>query len=111
MPDENPIEFTKREQFVLNYFGSPELSGSLRAFLYDIAIGLASIACIVKFATSAEVAYGFIGYALVAGRLFYLVVEGSRWSRDYRSIFAKYDAKLRELTEAQKRKDTGRDVA
>ena len=71
---------------------------------YDIAVGLASIACIVMFVIKEDTAYAFVGYALVAGRLYYLVVEGCRWGRDYRSIFAKYEAKLQILTEAQKKK-------
>jgi len=48
--------------------------------------------------------FGFAGYMLLLGRLYYLVAEGGRWSKDFQSIFAKYDAKLSALTEAQKRK-------
>jgi hypothetical protein len=110
MPDTDPNEFTDREKFILSYYRSAELSSSRRVALYDVAIGLASMVCLVMFVTKEEMAYGFIGYALVVGRLFYLAVEGGRWSRDFRSIFAKYDARLKALTEAQKQKENGDDV-
>ncbi|MBE7501825.1 MAG: hypothetical protein HS113_16280 [Verrucomicrobiales bacterium] len=103
MPDTDPNEFTEREKFILSYYRSAELSGSRRVALYDIAIGLMSIACIVTFLAKDETGFGFVGYALVIGRLFYLVVEGGRWNRDFRSIFTKYDAKLRAMAEAQRR--------
>ena len=109
MPNTDPNEFTEREKFILSYYRS-ELSSSRRAVFYDIAIGLASIACIVIFLAKEEMAYGFVGYALGVGRLFYLVVEGGRWSRDFRSIFAKYDSKLKALTDAQKKKESGNDA-
>ncbi len=107
MADTDPNEFTEREKFILSYYRATELSGSRRTAFYDIAIGLASIACIVMFVVNQEMGYGFVGYALVMGRLYYLVVEGGRWSRDFRSIFAKYEAKLKALTEAQKSKEGG----
>lgn len=110
MPDQDPNEFTEREKFLLSYYRSPELSNSPRVVFFDLAIGLASIACIAKFVMSEEMAFGFIGYALVLGRLCYLIIEGGRWSRDLCSIFTKYDAKLRELTEAQREKDHEPDV-
>ena len=109
MPDTDPNEFTEREKFILSYYRS-ELSGSRRAGFYDIAIGLVSIACIVMFLAKEEMGYGFVGYALIVGRLFYLVVEGGRWTRDFRSIFDKYDAKLKALTDAQKKKESKDDV-
>ena len=47
----------------------------------------------------------FVGYMLLLGRLYYLVTEGGRWTKDFQSIFAKYDAKLKALTEAQNDKE------
>jgi hypothetical protein len=103
MADTDPNEFTEREKFILSYYRSAELSGSRRWAFYDIVVGLTSIACMAMFVIKDDTAYAFVGYALVAGRLYYLVVEGNRWVRDFRSIFAKYDAKLKFLTEAQKK--------
>ncbi len=108
MPDQPPIEFTDREKFIVSYYRSAELSRSRRFALYDVATGVASLACIVLFLVNDEAADGFVGYALIAGRLFYLVVEGGRWNADFHSIFTKYDARIKELSDARKREDADR---
>lgn len=106
MPEPDLVEFTQREKFIVSYFRS-ELPDSRRPLFWDIAIVLASLVCVMMFVTKEEMAYGFVAYALIIGRLGHIVVEGGRWTRDMRSIFAKYDAKIRELTEAQKEKGSG----
>jgi hypothetical protein len=110
MPDKDPIEFTEREKFILSYFRDRQLSGSRRLLGYDVAIVLVSITCVVLAVTREDAVLGFVAYLLLLGRLCYLVVESARWAKYYHSIFAKYDAKLKELTEAQKRKESGDDV-
>ena len=110
MPDTGPNEFTEREKFVLSFYRDRQLSSSRRLLGYDLIIALASIACVILAVTRDEVAFGLSGYVLLLGRLYYLVVEGGRWTKDFQSIFAKYDAKLKELSEAQKRKESGDDV-
>jgi hypothetical protein len=110
MPEGDPNDFTEREKFILNYYRSPELSGSRRRMSYDLMIAVASIGCIIYAAVRQEVAFGFVGYMLLLGRLYYLVVEGGRWTQDFQSIFRKYDAKLKALTDAQKRRESGDDV-
>lgn len=107
MPDTDPNEFTDRENFVLSYYRSVELSGSRGVPFFDITLGLASVACVVMAVMKEEMAFGFIGYMLVLGRLYYLVIDGSRWGRDFRSIFAKYDAKLKAMPAVAKRESGG----
>jgi hypothetical protein len=111
MSEQDPNEFTDREKFILSYYRSAELSGSRRVSFHDLTIASVSVACIVLFYVGGESAYGFVGYALLLGRLIYLVVEGGRWSRDFRSIFAKYDAKLKALAEGRSRKQDGDEAA
>jgi hypothetical protein len=101
MPEANPIEFTDREKYILSYYRAADVSGSSRVSLYDLAFLLASVVCMALFLSGGETAYSFVGYALLLGRLLYLVVEGGRWNRDFRSIFAKYDAQLKALHEAR----------
>src|SRR5262245_3137287 len=110
MTDTDPNEFSEREKFILSYYRSA-LSSSRRTRLYDIAVGLVSIGCIAMFLAKEEMGYGFVGYALVGGRLFYLIVEGARWNGDFRNIFAKYEAKLKALTDAQKKQASGVEVS
>ena len=107
MPEPDLVELTQREKFILSYYRS-DLPDSHRPLFWDVAIALTSLVCVTMFVTKEEMAYGFVAYALIIGRLGHIVVEGSRWTRDMRSIFAKYDAKIRELAEAQKEKGSGR---
>ncbi len=104
MPNTDPNEFTDRERFILSYYLDRELSGSRRLSTYDIMFIAGSIVCVVVAAIREEVALGFVGYALVVGRLCYIVAEGGQWSRDFQSIFRKYDAKLKA---AQREREDG----
>jgi hypothetical protein len=105
MPDQNPNDFTDREKLLLSYYRVADASLSRRTWLYDGAIGIASLVCLLMSISREDMALGLVAYALVVGRWFYLVVEGGRWNQDFRSIFAKYDARLRELTEKQQPKE------
>jgi|GEM_PF-1748046 len=93
----DPNDFTEREKHLLSYFRTADPSAERRALMYDITLGLVSIACVVMFLVTGEKGYGFAGYVLVIGRLFYLVSEGGRWTQEVRGIFDKYDRKLRSL--------------
>lgn len=111
MPDTDPNEFTEREKFILSYYRDQQLSDSRRLLGYDLMLALASIGCVVFAVVREDTAFGFIGYMLLLSRLYYLVVEGGRWTKDFQSIFAKYDAKLKAWSEPQKGKASGDDVA
>ncbi|MCX6928635.1 MAG: hypothetical protein NT154_36300 [Verrucomicrobia bacterium] len=104
MPNPDPNEFTERETFILSYYRSRQLSGSRRLFGYDLMFAVASIVCVVLAVMRDEAALYFVGYMLLLGRLYYLVTEGGRWTKDFQSIFAKYDAKVKALTDAQNEK-------
>jgi hypothetical protein len=99
MPDTDPNEFTDREKFIVSYYRDQQLSGSRRLLGYDVIIAVASIVCIIAAAIREEVSLGFVGYALVVGRLGYIILEGGRWTKDYQTIFRKYDAKLKAMSE------------
>jgi hypothetical protein len=110
MPDSDPNEFTDREKYILSYYRLLETSSSRRIRGYDIIVASASVLCLIWAAVRGEVALGFVAYALVLGRLGQLVIEGRKWSRDFQSIFRKYDAKLKAAAESQK-KESREDVA
>ncbi len=103
MPETDPNEFTDREQFILSYYRDRDLSAARRMTVYDIIVVTASIGCLILAAVREDAALGFVAYALVLGRLGYIVVEGGKWSRDFQSIFRKYDAKLKAAEDAQKK--------
>ncbi|MGV3755077.1 MAG: hypothetical protein ACO1QS_06820 [Verrucomicrobiota bacterium] len=102
MQDTDPNEFTDREKFILSYYRDRDLSAARGMTVYDIIVVAASIVCLILAAVREDAALGFVAYALVLGRLSYIVVEGGKWSGDFQSIFRKYDAKLKAATEAQK---------
>jgi hypothetical protein len=95
MSENDPNEFTDREKFILSYYRDSELSGSRRLFGYDVVTTVASVACIIAAAIREELALAVVGYILVVGRMCYTISEGGRWTRDFQSIFRKYDAKLK----------------
>jgi len=87
MPGTDPNEFTDREKFIVSYYRDQELSGSRRLLGYDVTIAVASAICIGIAAVREEVSLGFVGYALVVGRLGYIILEGVRWTKDFQNIF------------------------
>lgn len=101
MPDIDPNEFTQRENFILSYYRDRQLFSPSRYRRYDVAIALVSIGCMVLAAVREELFLGIVGYVLLLGRLYYLVTEGERWTKDFQNIFAKYEARLKALAEAR----------
>jgi len=104
MPNQDPIELTPRERFILTYYRTAELASYDRRWLYDGVTVVASLACLLYSFVGPDPAFSFVAYGLVVTRLLYLVMEGRKWGADFRSIFSKYDAKIKELTDALARK-------
>ena len=102
MPENNPNDFTDREKFILHYFLSDETSMRGRRLIYQGTIILASIGCVIFAALREDIALGFVAYMLILVRLCYMIVEGGRYSEDLRSIFMKYEAKLKASADAPK---------
>ena len=107
MPDTNPNEFTDREKFILSHYRDRDLSGGKYVPIFDYIAGLASIVCVIFAAVREDAALGFVAYGLVLARLSYIIVEGGKTSKDFQSIFRKYDAKLKALSDSQRKE--GRD--
>jgi hypothetical protein len=103
MPDTEPNEFTEREKFILSYYRDAQLSDPKRLLGYDMTIGIASIVCVIIAIIREEFVLGLVGYGILAWRLFQTATTAGRWTRDFQSIFRKYDAQMKALTEAKKR--------
>ena len=104
MPDIDPNEFTNREKLILEYYRSRRLSDSRPHLQYYLWLIITSLICLVLAVAHQDSAFGFVAYALLLGLVYYLLAEGRRWSKDYKSIFAKYEAKLKVRNEALKEK-------
>jgi hypothetical protein len=103
MPDQDPNEFTEREKFILSYYRDPQLSDPKRHLGYDLTIGLVSIGCVVVAITREEFAFGLVGYGILLWRLYQAALTNGRWTKDFQSIFQKYDAQFKALTETKRR--------
>ncbi len=103
MPDplKDPNEFTDREKFILSYFRASNATDSGRMMQYDFLIMGASVLCLSFAAAREDNALGFVAFGLVFLRLGYIAIEGRKWSNELRSIFRKYDAKLKAATPAE----------
>lgn len=102
MSEKPSNEFTDREKFLLSYYRDKELCTSHRNWMFDAAIAAVSLFMFAAFLRNAEVSFAFVAYALVLGRLYYLVSGTGQWARDFQSIIGKYDRRIQELTEAAK---------
>src|SRR3954470_4286257 len=104
MPDSepDPNKFTDRENYILSYYRERDLSGARSMTLYDIMVGIASLVCLIYGNFREDQALAFVAYGLLFTRLAYIVIEGGKWTKDFQSIFRKYDARLKLLTEAQR---------
>ena len=100
MQTKDPIEFTARERHLISYYQDAELSRARSPRFYDSMFVLASVVCLVLFLAQDQAAFAFVGYGLLLCRQLYLMAAAGRWNADFRSIFAKYDAKIAELSAA-----------
>ena len=100
MSDKPATPFTAREAFLVSYYRDPNLSKARALIGYDLAFAITSLCMMWLFYSSGEPFNAFVAYALLLGRLYYLVTEGTRYTEDFRSIFNKYEARIAELEHA-----------
>jgi hypothetical protein len=105
MTEKDAIEFTDRERFIVSYYRCSEPASPYRRWLWDGVIVGASLACVGLLIAHDDMAFGFVAYGLVMVRLLYLLIEGRRWSREFRGIITKYESKVKQLTETLQKKD------
>ena len=92
------IEFTPREQFVLGYCRDPKLSRH-RRFTYDGSYLIISVAIVSWAWFEQDYALGVVGYLLLFWRVASDLFRSQAYAGVYRSIFDKYESKLKELSE------------
>ena len=93
-----PIEFSHREQFLLSYYRDRDRARS-RRFAHDGSYLVISLACLAWYYFKQDVAFGFVGYAILFWRVASGMFKSQQYGEDFRSIFEKYDAKVKELSE------------
>ncbi|MCP5515670.1 MAG: hypothetical protein H7A45_00250 [Verrucomicrobiales bacterium] len=91
------IEFTDRERFLISYYRDPQLSSQSRFWVLEGLAIVVSLALIGLYLLNEDPGWGVAGYGILLWQVIRNLLHGNRYSRDFRAIFQKYDAKVREL--------------
>ena len=93
-----PIDFTYTEQFILKYYRDAKRV-RFRRLTYDGSYLTASLACLAWYYFKQDVAIGFVGYVILLWRVASDMFRSQQYNEPYQSIFAKYEARVKELNE------------
>lgn len=96
------IDFTDRERFLLRYFRDRRLSSWSRSAVLEGALIVISLCFIALHIRQNDAGWGFAGCLLLLWRVCASLWRTRHYLEDYRNIFAKYEAKVKELTEARR---------
>ena len=91
------IEFNDEERRVLEYFRPSAAGKWRRGTIFDLSLVIISLALVVVYVLHGDPGAGFVAYGLVFWRAWRAFWQGRRYTKVYRSIFTKYEARLQEL--------------
>jgi hypothetical protein len=94
-----PIEFSLREQTIVSLLRDEYSTRPSRVWFNALCYLAPSLALAIYCVVQEELVLGFIGYGLLFLRECYQTNSAAGSGKVYRSIFAKYDATLKELSE------------
>jgi hypothetical protein len=95
----NELGFTDREKYLLHFYRDAKHSGRLRAWWDEIGYLVPSLFCAVMFVLRGDIGYAAVAYGIMLWRVVYSQITGTGYADDLRTIFAKYDAKVKELSD------------
>jgi len=95
----NEPDFTDREKYLLHFYRDAKHSGRLRGWWDELGYLVPSLFCAVMFVLRGSVEYAALAYGIMLWRFVHSQFTGSGYTNDLRNIFAKYDAKVRELSD------------
>jgi hypothetical protein len=101
----DPIEFSDREKYIIHFYRDAQKSMARSAVVEDLPYLLPSLACVTLYFWRGALGFGLVGYGILLWRVAHSLFTGTGYAEDFRSIFQKYDAKIRELTEALEKKE------
>ncbi len=102
-----PISFTDREMHVLSYFRDRTSSSPAKAVLHTGIYVILSLAAVGWFLLNGGPAWGFVGYGILLWRAIWELWQSVHYAEDYRRIFEKYEARVRELADRVRDLETG----
>jgi hypothetical protein len=100
------IDFTDEERSVLEYFRPSAAGKWRRGAIFQLSFILVSLALAAVYLLRGDAGAGFVAYALLLWRCWQSFSQTRRYGRVYRSLFTKYDTKLKELAAESTRHPT-----
>lgn len=100
------IEFSDEERYVLEYFRPSAAGKWRRGAIFELSFILVSVALAAVYIMRGDAGAGFAAYALLLWRSWRGFSQTRRYGKVYRSLFTKYDAKLKELAAESTRHPT-----
>ncbi|HEY4283182.1 MAG TPA: hypothetical protein VGM62_08960 [Chthoniobacterales bacterium] len=91
------IQFTDRERFILSYYRDPRLSSWRRYASFHGSLLLISALFLVLAFIQHDRVWAIVAYTLLFVRACVSIWRAREYIATFRSIIAKYDAKLKEL--------------
>ena len=95
--DPEIIELTDEERHVLTYFRPSAAGKWRRGAIFEFSFIIISLALAVVYIVRGDAGAGFVAYALLLWRAWRGFSQTRRYGKVYRSLFTKYDTKLKEL--------------
>lgn len=93
----NPVEFTDKEQFLLSYYRDDNLSRWQRQAALQALLLFISLFFLALFLIQHDPGWGAVAYGLLLWRAAASIWRARYYTPTYRSIIAKYDAKISDL--------------
>ncbi|MBW4692955.1 MAG: hypothetical protein KME27_14465 [Lyngbya sp. HA4199-MV5] len=99
------VGFTAREKYILNAYRDRALSKPSLYVTWELTYIIPSLLFISFYFWYKDVTWLFVGYALLLFRTGFRIKQTILFLGSYRSIFAKYEAKIQELMEVQQERE------
>ena len=99
------LEFTPREQHLINFYKDPTLYKSVAAQLQVWAWIVGAIACVLYAWKSGDMIWGLTGFAIVCGRFVFETYSGFAFGDDLAGVIEKYELQIAALEKTGRSED------
>ncbi|MBW4472100.1 MAG: hypothetical protein KME45_17070 [Stenomitos rutilans HA7619-LM2] len=99
------VGFTAREKYIRNAYRDRDLSKPSRYTVRELTVIIPSLLFVGLYFWYEDVTLVFVGYALLLWHLVSGLKQNPFYLESYRSIFSKYEAKIKELAEVQQEEE------
>ncbi len=100
MAEPDPHELTDKEKLLVIYYRDQEGTNFSRTTLSNFVQILLSIGFVILSFVREDPAWGLMGYAILLWNVAVSALSNRQWALIFKSLFAKYEARIETLTEA-----------